>query len=258
MSTNLVYFTIGFNPEYLKMLYLAIKSLRIRNTVDVLVICDEQFIEQCSEKLEEFSDITIVQCSNSTSAPDSSMKKLLIFNYDLLKYKKILFIDCDILIGKNLNHFFQLIFENKLYAGAEGFTSKIHESITHSLKTYSDKDLNFFKNNAIYGFNCGFFGFINNIEMKTHFSNILEMVRTHVGEYYYEQSFMNVYFNLRNLTDTKIMNESNYKFRFFPENLVENAMAIPFYKHKVVHFAWSRGAENKLFYMKKFWNLFVD
>jgi lipopolysaccharide biosynthesis glycosyltransferase len=258
MSSNLVYFTVGFNLKYLEMLYLALKSLRKRNTLDVLVICDEQFMEQCSEKLEEFSNLTIVPCTNSTSAPDSSMKKLLIFNYDVLTYKKILFIDSDVLVGRNLDYFFQLMFENKLYAGAEEFTDKIHESITHSLKTYSDKDLNFFRINAIYGFNCGFFGLLNNIEMRTHFTNILEMIRTHVGEYYYEQSFMNVYFNLRNLTDTKVMNESNYKFRFFPEKVIQTGIIAPFHKNKVVHFAWCRGAENKLFYMKKFWNLFVE
>jgi len=258
MSKNLVYFTIGFNLEYLEMLYLAIKSLRKRNTVDVLVICDKQFMYKCSETLKEFSNINIVSCSDSMSAPDSSMKKLLIFNYDIVKYDKILFIDSDVLIGKSIDNFFKLMFEKKLYAGAEGFTSKIHESLTHSLQNYSQSDFNYFNFNSIYAFNCGFFGFLNNIEMKTHFSNILKMIKDWKGEYYYEQSFMNVYFNLRNLTDTKMMNESNYKFRFYPENIVQNRNSIFFHKNKVVHFAWCRGAKNKLFYMKKFWNLFVE
>jgi hypothetical protein len=35
---NLVYFTVGFNPEYIDMLYLAVKSLRSWDSVDVMVI----------------------------------------------------------------------------------------------------------------------------------------------------------------------------------------------------------------------------
>jgi alpha-N-acetylglucosamine transferase len=255
---NLVYFTVGFNPAYLDLLYLAVKSLRLQNNVDIMIICDDSLIPDCSSVLEEFSNINIVSCPNSTSAQDSSMKKLLIFNYDLTKYEKILFIDSDVLIGRPLDYFFGIITEDLLYAGLESEELKSHNELTHSLKNYTNENIEFFKYNNIYIFNCGFFGFRNNAKMKEHFNNILEMIKEWKGEYYYEQSFMNVYFNLRSLTDTKNINKTNYMLRFYPEEFIPEPRMTPFYKHKVVHFAWTTGAKNKLFYMKKFWNLFVE
>jgi len=255
---NLVYFTVGFNPEYIDILYLAVKSLRLHNRVDVMIICDDSLISQCSSVLKEFENINIVSCPDSTSAQDSSMKKLLIFNYDLKKYSKILFIDSDVLVGRPLNYFFSIISKDILYAGSENEDIMAHNKLTHSLKNYTDANIDFFKYNNIYIFNCGFFGFQNNATMKDHFSKVLEMIKEWKGEYYYEQSFMNVYFNLRNIVDTKLINETNYKFRFYPEEFVPEPRMTPFYKNKVVHFAWTAGAKNKLFYMKKYWNLFVE
>ena len=259
---NLVYFTVGFNPDYINLLYLAIKSLRKRNSVDVMVICDEALVEQCTDSLKEFSDITIVPCENSTDGPNSSMKKLQIFKYDLSKYSKILFIDSDVLIGRTLDSFFDGITKNKLYVGEDKFSSDInfHLMQYHSLLNYTYDDLVFFSKNKIKVFNCGFFGFLNNSVMKEHFDNILEMVRTHVGHFYYEQSFMNVYFNLRNLADTKLINKTNYMLGFLNEEkiLLKLVWLNPNFKNKVVHFAYCRGYSEKIKLMTNHWNLFVE
>ena len=259
---NLVYFTVGFNPKYINILYLAIKSLRKRNSVDVMVICDEALIEQCSDSLKEFQNINIVLCENSTDAPNSSMKKLQIFKYDLSKYSKILFIDSDVLVGRKLDSFFDGITEDKLYVGEDKFVPGInfHLMQYHSLLNYKYDDLVFFEKNKIKVFNCGFFGVLNNSVMKEHFDNILEMVRTHTGEFYYEQSFMNVYFNLRNLADTKLINKTNYMLGFLNEEkiLLKLVWLKPNFKNKVVHFAYCRGYSEKLKFMKKYYNLFVE
>lgn len=257
---NLVYFTVGFNPDYINLLYLAIKSLRKRNTYDVMIICDEALVEQCTEFLKEFSNINIVSCENSTDAPNSSMKKVQIFKYDLSKYSKIIFIDSDVLIGRTLDYFFDGITENKLYACKEHDHMNFHSYKYHSLLNYTYDDLVFFSKNKIKVFNCGFFGFLNNSVMKEHFDNILEMVRTHTGEFYYEQSFMNVYFNLRNLADTKLINKNNYILGFLPDEFPILSMLNHKYRYKnrVVHFAYCSGSQNKLNKIKKNWNLFVE
>jgi len=256
---NLVYFTVGFNPEYIKILYLAIKSLRKRNAVDVMIICDESLIETCSAALKEFSNIIIAPCENSNDAPDSSMKKLQIFKYDLSKYSKILFIDSDVLIGRSLDCFFDGIKEDKLYSSGEGI-SIINSLVTHSLLNYTEDQLSFLEKNKIKPFNCGFFGFLNNSVMKQHFDNILEMVKTHTGYFFYEQSFMNVYFNLRNLTDLELMNRSNYIIGFRVSEIPDLNLFFKksFRKNKVVHFAYSLGYSEKLKMMKKYYNLFVE
>jgi len=259
---KLVYFTVGFNSNYMKLLYLAIKSLRKRNTVDVMVICDESLVEECSNYLKEFSNITIVSCENSTNAPNSSMKKLEIFKYDLSKYSKILFVDSDILVGRTLDYFFDGITEDKIYAGDETPYTYInlHKLKFHSFLNYTDEQLLFFEKNKIKPFNCGLFGFMNNSVMKQHFDNILEMVRTHTGHFYYEQSFMNVYFNLRNLADTRMINKYNYKLGFTDEEIL--CLHLPWrkkdHKNKIVHFAYCNGFSQKYKGMIKFWNLFVE
>ena len=261
---NLVYFTVGFNPDYIKLLYVAIKSLRKRNSVDVMVICDQSLVEKCADYLKEFSNINIVPCENSTDAPNSSMKKLQIFNYNLSKYSKILFIDSDILIGTTLDCFFDGITQNKLYAGEEiNSTSNdinFHTRGTHSFLNYTNVALKFFAENKIKPFNCGFFGFLNNSVMKQHFSNIIEMIKSH-----YEQSFMNVYFNIRNLADTSVINIGNYKIGFFETD--RSSLDLPFpnspwtkrlNKNKIIHFAYCKGSSEKLQHMIKYWNLFVE
>jgi len=251
---ELVYYTVGFNPQYLELLYLSIQSLRNRNFQDVLIICDESMIDQCTEKLKDFKRIIIVPCSDSISAMDSSMKKLLIFNYDISKYFKILFIDSDILVNTNLEGIFHGIKDHKLYAGAEHKTMILHNEKWHSFLTYTENDIKFFYNNKIYPFNCGLFGFISTIGMKQHFSNILEMVKNHTGHYWYEQSFMNVYFNKLNLVDTKVINDTNYMLGIEVSNLPRStSWAQPKYNNKIFHFTSSNGSEAKLKDMV-YWN----
>jgi hypothetical protein len=90
---DLVYYTLGFDIKYLTLLHLSITSLRKHNKeIDILVICDESLIERCVEALKEFSNVNIVPCTDSVSAMDSSIKKLKIFDYDIVNYKKVLFI----------------------------------------------------------------------------------------------------------------------------------------------------------------------
>jgi len=251
---NLIYYTIGFNIQYLELLYLSIKSLRNQNFQDVLIICDESMIDQCTEKLKEFLNIKIVPCSDSISAMDSSMKKLLIFNYDISKYFKILFIDSDVLVNTNLERIFHGINDNKLYAGREHRSMILHNEKWHSFQTYTENDIKFFYDNKIYPFNCGLFGFITTIRMKEHFLNILEMVKNHTGHYWYEQSFMNVYFNKLNLVDTKVINDTNYMLGIEVINLPSSTLWLqPQYHNKIFHFTSSHGSEAKLKDML-YWN----
>ena len=79
---------------------------------------------------------------------------------------------------------------------------------------YEGDELVFLYENNVRVFNAGFFGFLNNEAMKQHFDNILEMVKNFKGEYYYEQSFMNKYFNLKNLTDLTVINDENCIMNF--------------------------------------------
>ncbi len=245
---NLVYYTLGYNEIYLKMLYLSIISLNKYNVVDVIVICDEKLIEQCKETLKQFDNVTIYSCTGCHDAMSSSMKKLEIFKYDIEKYQKILFIDCDILIHLNLDNIFKKITKDKLYAYNEQKEFKWHAIKFHSLMDYEGDELVFLYENNIRVFNAGFFGFLNNEAMKQHFDNILEMVKNFKGEYYYEQSFMNKYFNLKNLTDLTVITDENCIMNFSMDlrNKILQFRRTPLNNvGKIVHFSVSTDNPSK-------------
>jgi lipopolysaccharide biosynthesis glycosyltransferase len=244
---DLVYYTLGFDIGYLDLLYVSIKSLRKYNTkIDILVISDKLMVDKCTNKLTEFQNVKIVPCTDSISAMDSSMKKLRIFEYDISKYEKVLFIDSDILVDIDLSDMFSKIVDEKLYAGIESFQYDFHTKPWHSLLNYTEEDLEFFKTNRIFVFNCGLFGFLNSYQMKTHFANILDIIKNYKGKYHYEQSFMNVYFNKRNLVNTNVINNKNYMLNINIKTLSPRPWDWSVYRNKIFHFCYARGADNKL------------
>jgi len=211
---NLVYYTLGFNEVYLKMLYLSIVSLNKYNNIDILVLCDEKLYTKCYQTIGDIKNVRIETTTGCHDAMSSSMKKLEIFKYDIAKYSKILFVDCDILIHKNLDDIFEKIADNRLYAYMDEPKFIFHIMPFHSLRDYTGDELIFLYNNNVKVFNAGLFGFLNNAVMKQHFDNILEMVENYEGEYYYEQSFMNKYFNLKNLADLNVITRENCIMNF--------------------------------------------
>jgi len=248
---NLVYYTVGFNPKYLDLLYISIQSLRVHNDIDILVICDEAMINQCKNKLSHFKDIEISPCKDSISAMDAAMKKVLIFQYDISKYSKIMYIDSDILVDLQLEPIFsQIVDDTKLYAFAENKETGYHANHHFSLLKYTNKDYEFFYRNKIYVFNTGLFVFQNTKLMNDHFSNVLDMISNHTGDYYYEQSFMNVYFNTRNLVDTNVLNEKNCIMNLkIDDTMMSKIPRFPWSnvscRHKFFHFSWSEGFDAK-------------
>jgi hypothetical protein len=240
---NLVYYTLGFNEVYLKMLYLSIVSLNKYNTIDVLVLCDEKLYDKCYQTIGDIKNVRIEKSTGCYDAMSSSMKKLEIFKYDISKYEKVLFVDCDILMHKNLNDIFEKITDNKLYAYNEQYQFLWHLLKFHSLRDYTDNETAFLYNNKIRVFNAGLFGFLNNETMKQHFDNIMDMVENYEGEYYYEQSFMNKYFNLKNLTDLTVINNENcimnFSMLYTNNNVLKFRNIRPSQIGKIIHFSVS-------------------
>jgi lipopolysaccharide biosynthesis glycosyltransferase len=240
------------------MLELSITTLRNYNpSIDVLIIADKMMEYECKKR---FPTVQVVTCDDSISAMDSSMKKLQIFKYDISKYDKVLFIDSDILVFINLKNIFNRIKINNLYACAEHKTDLIfyHQQKYHSLLDYTEEQLTFLKDNNIHVFNAGLFGFLNTPDMKEHFDNVLDLIEKHKdnSNYWYEQSFMNVYFNLRNLTDLTVINDSNYilNFESAPVKFYHQSLR---YKNKILHFSLHRTSDLKLSEMRRWYNTLV-
>lgn len=207
---NLIYFTVGFNPEYIELTYWCIYSLLYQGlsleNLDILIMCDQDYLKYVQEKLPSWVKIMITDHNNC--AMHASMRKIEIFNFvDIYQYDKILYLDSDIVTLKNIKVFFEKELDpNVLYVKSENVD---HTSSFHSLESYkyTNEQMMFFKEHDIKPFSCGHFLFKNSIHMKQHFNNVIDLVKKYIGNFFYEQSFMNYYFNLNNLTDPTFLDE---------------------------------------------------
>jgi lipopolysaccharide biosynthesis glycosyltransferase len=211
----LAYYTIGFQTSYIPVLELSIKSLRKSNPdIDIRILCDTQFKEQIALMVPEAH---ICERPNSPTPQSASMQKLSVFREDTSAYDAVIFIDSDILVGIPLSPLLSRIEnEHELYAFAEKEEQSAHTYIIWSLRNYSNSDLDFFKENNIRVINAGLFAFKPTETMKTHFDAIETMIRNHSGPFFYEQSFMNVYFNTRNLVNYSVFTCDNYSMDVRP------------------------------------------
>jgi lipopolysaccharide biosynthesis glycosyltransferase len=204
-NTNLIYFTIGFDAGFSNLLTLCIESIKRYNpnpTFDIVIMCDQNYIENIKhlkDTNQNNLNIQIYLTEQNNTPQECSMRKLEVFNVvpNIMNYSKVLFLDCDIIINGSLNELFdQQLIENKLYIFEENFKDP-HTSEYFSHYDYTPDQLNFFNEHNILGFNTGQFMFVATNSMKEHFETIIQHTRNHKGAFYYEQSFMNVYFNLR-------------------------------------------------------------
>lgn len=226
---NLVYFTIGGDPKYSLLLSLAIQSIRkasvLRNT-HIMVMCDEKY-KHIVENIPGVDDIMLV--NDNKDHVQCSMRKVEIFHYPkIANYDKVLYLDCDLVVLDDLEeHVFPLFTDNKwLYVHAETPSYDHHNKQFWGFRNYTQQEIQRFRDHQCHVFNCGHFGFCVTDDMRTHFEEVLLMMKTWTKPFFYEQSFMNWYFNTHLLT----------------KEVLQKYVYIPMYGKKpeytiIVHFA---------------------
>jgi lipopolysaccharide biosynthesis glycosyltransferase len=218
---NLIYFTVGGVPEYVKLLELCLKSLYrssldLKDYVEIMVMCDEDYLQYVEYLKTDYKYIDhIFLTPKNRDHIQVSMRKIEIYSFpDISKYDRVLFLDCDIVILEDIKPFFieELdINSDKLYVIPELEYHLQFFCFKSGFRKYTTEQHNEIRKNNLKGFNCGQYLFIQNEHMKNHFENIVNLVKTHSGEYFYEQSFMNYYFNLANKVDYRF--EKYVEFR---------------------------------------------
>jgi lipopolysaccharide biosynthesis glycosyltransferase len=137
------------------------------------------------------------------------MKKILIYEYPLIhNYKNVLYLDSDIVALNDVNKLFSLIDDENikdiLYVFEEHTQVQYHNERFWGLGNYTSQQLQEFDKRKQGVFNCGHWGFCVSPTMLEHFSNVANMICEYIQSnktnYFYEQSFMNVYFNTKALT----------------------------------------------------------
>lgn len=197
---NLIYFSAFGDPGYIDLAVPLLKGLKNQpyQNFDLLFITDAPTKKRL-EKIKELKNFNVhfmVQ-EKIKDTVEASMQKLKIYNFEKIDdYKRILFLDLDILVIGNVGSLFEeRIRPNILYSGIHKFAQNIHRTVYHTIQQYTDAHLEMLSKLNIFAFNAGQFMFLNTSTMKKHFNNINSFIAKWNGSYFFEQSFMNTYFN---------------------------------------------------------------
>lgn len=199
-NKNLIYFTIFNDPTFVEVLDIFLKSIKKYSDIskfDILILTDDatKTLLSSIEGLVGFNVdyFLLPQVNDPVTA---SVQKLRIFEYSKLNdYKKILFLDADIVCFDNISKLFDVnLSEDKLNVVEVEGGSPV--SPNHSLRYFTEEELDYILQNKVRPFNAGHFMFMNNEKIVEHFKNVYWLYNVWPGSYFYEQSFMNYYFNI--------------------------------------------------------------
>lgn len=203
---DLIYFTIGYDTFYVKLLEFCILTLRLHNdmsNIKILVLCSFGYRHNVEPLLQDGLVDYIHITSDNMSAMQSSIRKVEIFDFPYINdFHRILYLDSDIICLGNIGVIFDSIgaHENKLHVCVESHEIHEHNLIYFGFQDYTQDQIEYFFKNQIHVFNCGQFGFVNSQKMKNHFTCVINMINNNMKPFFYEQSFMNFYFNINMLT----------------------------------------------------------
>jgi len=237
---DLVYFTVGHSKEYIDLLKCCIFSIVFNckdlSDVDFLLITDDK--RSFDEVSKTFPDLNLdyLLFSKAKNGIEASMNKLKVFEYkDIFKYKKILFLDADIVLNNDINQVFDLdIEDHKIYSLMhEGCGYEIHNSKWHNITRYTKEKVNRLEKLKIKPFNAGQFLMLSSVGMARHFTNVKFMTHLWRKDYFFEQSFLNTYFNYNEATNTSLL-EDYFSIYYIAQHKIES---LKIDKSKNLHYA---------------------
>lgn len=252
MKKNLVYYSVGLQDIYSDIVKLSINSIDNSNNepIDIVIITDQEYYDKNFISYERERTFFYI-VSPIKNSDEVCFNKTRVFEWNgISEYENILYLDGDTLVNYNLEKIFnKCSSEDKLYVVVQDYSIEIHRHIHFSLGNYTQKDIDFFRGNEIYTFNCGIFLFKNSYLMEKHFSNVYSIMMNWPSEFFADQSFMNFYFNSYGLTiSTQIRKEIDLVYV-----VEENIDWITDFTQKIFHFLGNTyNGESKIDKIKKF------
>jgi lipopolysaccharide biosynthesis glycosyltransferase len=212
-KTNLIYYTIGGSPDYVRLLVTSIESVVHfcdMSDTHILLICEQQYYQYVKD-LPYIHDIMVLEDTQDSTKSQMalSVRRLRIFEYPFIfSYQRLFYIDCDTICTGNITADIMPHIKkpNALYVLPEYFSpDKIHHHKDYFFSLpkmpYSDTDLAIFKENQQYPFNSGQFMCVINQTMKRHFTKLCTFIQSYtLGSYFHDQAMMNYYFNKHLIT----------------------------------------------------------
>lgn len=205
---NLIYFVVGVDPKYIELTKFCVYTLRMTtdlSNIDILVMCDYEYSKIVAEAIP-FAKIHVTPPNGNNII--SSMRKIEIFSYDSIgDYEKILYLDSDIVILGDVSKLFEnQLKRDVLYAKKDADFDSL-KTYMHGLCLFGEEDLRRFAALGQHPFCAGHFLFENTKENRRHFESVLKMMRTWEGSFFFEQSFLNHYFQTNGRYDLSLLDE---------------------------------------------------
>lgn len=243
---NLVFFTLDYNIDYIHLFLYCLRSIVNKDNsdaFDLLVICPVRFESLINEYIDaqcidlKGFNLMFHHVDESNDGVDASMNKLKIYQFEGIDvYGKVLFLDSDIIAKEPISELFNLELDaNKIHSAIYKPHDYLHNNKYHSLVEYDLVKMNEFRDKGIYAFNAGQYLFVNSARMLHHMYNVDWLTRAWPAEYFFEQSFLNHYFNWFCISDVYLL-EGYVKFMAI--HLWDKADIASEYKlsYSVIHF----------------------
>ena len=187
---NLIYLCLFVNPNYVNLLELLLKSMKLYgrvnfDTTDILIITDEELQPRIAKLGVDIGIPLKFHLITILTKWEASCARLVIFDWDEISdYDKLLYIDTDILINRDMMPMFDVDLRgDKLYAKAEGYLGSSYWggqffNFDHRkrLPTWSTSKFNDWTT----AFCAGVLMFRNSTEMKMLFGIISDHINDHV------------------------------------------------------------------------------
>ncbi len=229
MKDYLVYTLINYHTKpYLEMFEIFLKSLISYSSFDfdLLIICSSPAELELKNMslIKKFTKIKYFEIPESKDLYNALLNKCEISNYkDATKYKRIMYLDCDIIVQCNLGELLRNLPINSglLYAPAEGTLDGKY----WYLNSYKDSNIKRLQKEGVKSFNTGTFMFVPTKEFLQHFKNVKKLGETFKGQkHFFDQSFLNYYFNINNLSCTDYLTDIVKMFpdpdKFYPNKCI--------------------------------------
>lgn len=242
MNKNLVYTLINYDyTEYISMFKIFLQSILdfSDESFDILLVCSpraHKALKTLPEIKRNMKRFIFHETKESANLFDALIAKCDIIHVpDVTKYDKVMYIDCDIIVQHNLGTLFKKAHmkPERLYAPAEGTVDGKY----WYLDMYKESNIKRLKDSGIRSFNTGTFMFIPSSTMLKHFDNVKELALSYRGQqHFYDQSFMNYYFNMRRMVDTSFLTKYVVMFpdhtKYYPNKTFLHFAGLGRYKEK--------------------------
>ena len=250
---NCIFLCIFFQENYIEMLYLLLESIfifgNLQEDTEILIYTSTEFMNKIKKShLYNENSVKFEINDNYNDINTSCKARLDFFNLESsVKYKKVLYLDTDIIICNDINGAFDVCEEDLLYVREEGQITDDRDFWGKSLfgdniEDYDDKS----------AFTSGILLFNNCYKIKELFCNIVEDMK-HRYHNFYDQPFI-VYNSFKyKIYDNKKIN--TFVMNKYYEDVIYENIDID---NKIIHFPGGVGNFLKIGKMKTILNVIKD